>query len=358
MCVIIIKQTGKKVANEIIKTSSRVNPHGLGVIWLDTFEITYHKSKEYKVLNTDRPYIAHFRYATVGAVNRENTHPFQCGNNVHEWLMMNGTIPNLGNVRECDSKVLARQLGSTPRHTWAKELSRHLCRFVTVNTRNRTFQIYNKELWTEHEGVWFSKDNVLEKTLVAVYGTLKKGYSNYHHYLSSSKFVGKGTTKFKYPLVVSGLPYLIDECGKGHKVEVDVFKVSDSVLKELDRLEGHPTWYRRRQVAIEVNKKTLRCWVYFNLTVDYKGQKYHERYVQEPFNKIKFSQFDEPIYAPTQRVIRFDDLIEDDNDFNREDEQPVCVDCFNDLEFDGFCNYHCNGCGGWFTESEVLHFKI
>ena len=52
MCVIIIKQAGKKVPQEVAKTSSRINPHGLGVIWLDTFEVTYHKSNEYKVLFT------------------------------------------------------------------------------------------------------------------------------------------------------------------------------------------------------------------------------------------------------------------------------------------------------------------
>lgn len=358
MCVIIIKQKGKKVASEIIKTSSRINPHGLGVIWLDTFEVTYHKSNQYQVLNTDRPYIAHFRYATVGAVNRDNTHPFQCGDNKHEWLMMNGTIQGLGSVKECDSKVLAKQLGSIPRQSWANELGRHLCRFVTVNTRNRTFQIYNKELWTEHEGVWFSKDNVLERTYVAVYGTLKKGYSNYHHYLSDSKYIGRGNTKHKYPLVVQGLPYLIDECGKGHKVEVDVFKVSDSVLKDLDKLEGHPNWYRRRQIAIDIKGKSYRCWVYFNLTAQAKGQKYHEKYVQEPYKKIKFEQFDAPLYTPTWRTLPMDELSSGESEFNRDDEQPVCIDCFNDLEFDGFCNYHCNGCNGWFTESEVLHFKV
>ena len=85
MCVIIVKQSkDKKVSRGVLKTSSKVNPHGLGVVWLDTFEVSYHKSKDYKVLDVDRPYIAHFRYATVGKVNRANTHPFVCGNNADE----------------------------------------------------------------------------------------------------------------------------------------------------------------------------------------------------------------------------------------------------------------------------------
>ena len=81
MCIIIIKQKGKDVPTEVLKTSARINPHGLGIVWLDTFKVSYHKSKEYQLLNTDRPYIAHFRYATIGRVCKENTHPFRCGNN-------------------------------------------------------------------------------------------------------------------------------------------------------------------------------------------------------------------------------------------------------------------------------------
>ena len=96
MCVIIIKQKKQMMSREIAKTSARINPHGLGIVWLDTFEITYHESKDYGLLLTDRPFIAHFRYATVGAVNRENMHPFQCGVQKDEWLMMNGTIKGMG----------------------------------------------------------------------------------------------------------------------------------------------------------------------------------------------------------------------------------------------------------------------
>jgi len=79
MCVIIIKQKDNVMSKEIAKTSARINPHGLGIVWLDTFETTYHKSNEYNLLITERPFIAHFRYATVGKVGLSNTHPFRCG---------------------------------------------------------------------------------------------------------------------------------------------------------------------------------------------------------------------------------------------------------------------------------------
>ena len=362
MCVIIIKQTGKQLPQEVAKTSSRINPHGLGVIWLDTFEVTYHKSNEYKVLFTDRPFIAHFRYATIGAVNKYNTHPFVCGDNKQEWLMMNGTIRGLGNAFKSDSRVLAESLGRIPRHKWKKELEQYECRFVTVNTHSRTFQIYNKHLWTQRDGVWFSKANVLEDNLVAVYGTLKKGYNNYNRYLTGSKHVGAGKTKEKYPLVIKGLPYLIEERGKGYNVSVDVFKVSDPVLSELDKLEGHPNWYKRKQIPVVVKGKELTCWIYFNIKETSVGNMLHTSYVQEPVNTWYYEQQDkkETKFAVNKYQLNLLDFIEDECDdceFDIYNEKPVCVECFHDLEHDGFSNYHCSGCGEWFTENEVLRFQ-
>ena len=346
MCIIIIKQKGKQLPKEVAKTSARINPHGLGVIWLDTFEVTYHKSKDYKVIDTDRPFIAHFRYATIGEISRSNTHPFVCGANKQELLMMNGTIRGLGNAKTCDSKVLAIQLGGKPRHTWAHELSKYDCRFVTVNTRLRTFQIYNKDLWIQKDGIWYSKGNVLEHNLIAVYGTLKKGYSNYYHYLSSAKHVGSGVTKDKHSLVVAGLPYLIEGGGGGHNVEVDVFKVDDTLLKDLDKLEGHPNWYRRKQVPITIKGKTLMCWVYFITGMRVDGRVLHKSYVQQP-RKIDY-------FTDSMASYWLED--EDDCEFSTDSETPVCAECYHDLVFDGFANYHCSGCGGWFTEKEIITF--
>ena len=367
MCVIIIKQKGKHVPQEVAKTSARINPHGLGIIWLDTFEVTYHKSAEYKVLDTKRPFIAHFRYATIGAINKDNTHPFRCGSNKQEWLMMNGTIRALGDHKKSDSKILAENLGDVPRHKWKKQLEQYECRFVTINTHSRTYQVYNKELWVQKDGVWYSKDNVLEDTLVAVYGTLKKGYSNYNHYLTSSKYVGNGETKDKYPLVISGLPYLIEERGQGHNVEVDVFKVSSSVLSALDRLEGHPNWYRRKQIEISMKGgKSLTCWIYFNIRETGKGQIHHKTYEQIASKSVKwYEEQDEKeselsFSKYTERQLNLLDIFEDDCDdceFDIDNEKPICVDCFHDLEHDGFVNYHCSGCDGWFTEDEVLRFR-
>ena len=389
MCIIIVKQKEEqKVSPEVLKTSSKINPHGLGVVWLDTFEVSYHKSKEYKVLDTPRPYIAHFRYATIGEVNKQNTHPFVCGNNKNELLMMNGSIYGMGNDKVCDTKVLARKLGTMNRHLWKKELSEYEHRFVSINIRTRTFQIYNKDMWTRKEGVWFSKDNVLQDNLIAVYGTLKKGYSNYHRFLSNSKYVGGGKTQDKYPLLIEGLPYMVNKKGVGHNVNVDVFKVSNSVFANIDRLEGHPQWYKRIQVPIVVKGKTLNCWIYFNDKHINKHSKLHKIYTQsyswygygkhstdwwsvdsKPKNKSVFGKvksYSPKKYDWSQSSFNFDDDMGVDTFRETEvlreedivDDKPYCVDCYTELKFDEWENYYCNGCGSWFTKTEVLTDSI
>lgn len=370
MCIIIVKQRNIEIPSETLKNSSRLNPHGLGVVWLDTFEVSYHKSKDWKVLDTVRPYIAHFRYATVGKVGIDNTHPFKCGPKSNEFLMMNGTIQGLGDKNKCDSKVLAESLDNVPRHKWKRELEKHkLVRFVTINTRTRTFQIYNRDLWTFKDGVWYSKNNVLQDNLVAVYGTLKKGHGNYYRYLTDSKFVGSGKTKAKYPLLIQGLPYLLEEKGVGHNVKVDVFKVSDTVLGKLDQLEGHPRWYCRKQIQIQMGKnKVVTAWVYFNPQTHRSAtDRMHESYeafsqtYRKPVRVQEPTDFSKPTWTPWYRQVEFgsfDDYYEQLNVVEVEDDEPVvdtpyCTSCYRDLEYDGFNNYCCTGCNEWYTQQEV-----
>ena len=364
MCVIIIKQKEQMMSREVAKTSARINPHGLGIVWLDTFEVTYHKSKDYNVLLTERPFIAHFRYATIGAVNRENTHPFQCGKNKDEWLMMNGTIRGMGNAQMCDSKVLAIALGQMPRQTWKKELSKYECRFVAVNTRNRSFQIFNKHLYTYKDGIWYSKANVLQENLIAVYGTLKKGYSNYNTYLRTAKYVGSGVTADKYPLIIEGLPYMVNEKGVGHDVEVDVFKVDNMSFKMIDRLEGHPKWYKRKEIPIKLKDgRRLTCWLYFNPKKITEHTELHESYEQNYSLKYglpssyTYTRVEPKCSQHTLWDVR--DTFRDDEVATKTDQKYECGFCFQDLQYDDTIDqYHCSGCNDWYTKNEVETYNI
>jgi hypothetical protein len=111
-----------------------------------------------------------------------------------------------------------------------------------------------------------------------------------------------------------------------------------------------------------VKGKELKCWIYFNIKETSRGEMFHTTYVQE----TKKAWFDkqEDKWDSKQIINKYQlsllDFIDDDCEdcgFDVKNEKPVCVECFNDLEHDGFMNYHCSGCGEWFTENEVLRFQ-
>jgi gamma-glutamylcyclotransferase (GGCT)/AIG2-like uncharacterized protein YtfP len=266
--------------------------------------------------------------------------------------MMNGTIKGLGNDKICDSKALAIQLGSKPRQTWKAELEQYDCRFVTVNLRTRSFQIYNRNLYTYRDGIWYSKDNVLQENLIAVYGTLKKGFSNYFRYLKNAKYIGRGTTAEKYPLVVKGLPYLVDKKGLGHNVVVDLFKVSNTQLQSIDVLEGHPRWYVRKQIKVKSQGRTYTAWTYFNPQEITPSTELHKSFKHHVPQAPSLFESDVDLNE-THTTIEYG---WDDNDFPTS-ETPTCIDCYGDVDFDGFSNYYCSSCGGWFKEDEVLKYQ-
>ena len=100
--------------------------------------------------------------------------------------------------------------------------------------------------------------------LVFVYGTLKRGCHN-HGLLQRTRaeFISTGRTASKFPLVVDGLPYLLDMPGKGHRVEGEIYRVNSAEgWSALDRLEGHPRFYQRRLTEIAGDdRETYAAWV-------------------------------------------------------------------------------------------------
>lgn len=100
--------------------------------------------------------------------------------------------------------------------------------------------------------------------LVFVYGTLKKGFHNYH-YLQDSEFVGSGRTTEKYALYVDHIPFVV----KDEQVSFiygEIYSVDDSLLAILDQLEGHPSWYCREQidVILDDDNSVVSACLYFN----------------------------------------------------------------------------------------------
>jgi gamma-glutamylcyclotransferase (GGCT)/AIG2-like uncharacterized protein YtfP len=97
---------------------------------------------------------------------------------------------------------------------------------------------------------------------VFVYGTLKSGQSN-HRLLEGAHYVGQAVTIRPFHLLDNGgFPVVIDE--RKHPVAGEVYEVDGAILSNLDRLEGHPTWYKREEVTVDLGDTGVQetAWMY------------------------------------------------------------------------------------------------
>jgi len=100
----------------------------------------------------------------------------------------------------------------------------------------------------------------MNKPLVAVYGSLKRGFGNYGVMeMAGGKYLCTTRTK-ENKFVMDGwaYPYVVySNAPQKGKVEVEIFEVEN--IKPLDRLEGHPSFYKRELVEFE---NGMRAWMY------------------------------------------------------------------------------------------------
>jgi len=101
--------------------------------------------------------------------------------------------------------------------------------------------------------------------LLFVYGTLKRGFHN-HHYLLGANFKTAATTVEKFPMVARGIPYLFNTPGEGTNIIGEIYEITDiNMLRAMDRLEGHPDWYRRSPIKVTDGTTEMEALVYFSL---------------------------------------------------------------------------------------------
>ncbi|XP_055860858.1 putative gamma-glutamylcyclotransferase CG2811 [Biomphalaria glabrata] len=92
-----------------------------------------------------------------------------------------------------------------------------------------------------------------------MYGTLKSNEPNHKQLYSrgpgGAKFCGRAKTLAKFPLLVTtpfNIPFLLHKEGIGHRIEGELYKLDEETLKHVDDFEGHPHWYVRQTVQVEV----------------------------------------------------------------------------------------------------------
>jgi gamma-glutamylcyclotransferase (GGCT)/AIG2-like uncharacterized protein YtfP len=306
MCVIIVKKQTGKLDQSIATQALCYNPHGFGIQTLDDGQV-YHTmdiKEAQDWLQSERPYVFHSRLTTVGETNLENCHPVQV--NEHNWLFHNGTVavPHTWDKKKSDTRFVADTLRKTPWQSWKDILSLTPSRFVYTR-KSKSGKMYVNRIgdWHEKDGVFYSKPNVLDKKhLVAVYGTLRKGFGN-HRLMSTANLLDSGSTVDQYAMIAEGIPYVRSEVREdGHNIAVEVYAVDDSELLDMDRLENHPNWYTRKQVPIHLdNGLVVNAWLYFNDTVDVEGHTFYS----------DFEHYRKPMMQPLHRRSIFDELEEE-----------------------------------------------
>lgn len=332
MCIIIHKERTKtRIPELIIDNAEQINPDGFGIVFLDDGELV--KTTDYtlarKLIESKRPYLAHYRFATVGKVNKDNCHPFPIPNS-DDVLFSNGTVP-LGSRTKTDTECVAEILEGECPEVVEKILSMTETRFAIVNRSvSQKPSVKRYGTWHKKEGVWYSKSNCFAKETstgyywnnnsswnnrayneeddddyqslasycyepketsfpaygwngnhkVAVYGTLKAGHGNHHllqkrsafgYSKDGSEFIGSGFTNQEYKMEVMGCPMVFkDQTVKGSQIAVEIYEVNSPTAREaIDTLEGHPHTYRREIIdCVDLEGNVHSCWLYFGNDVE------------------------------------------------------------------------------------------
>ena len=118
--------------------------------------------------------------------------------------------------------------------------------------------------------------------VIAVYGTLKRGYGNYTHYIKpliekgKAEFVGHGIVR-GYLLGGSYIPFAKRTGNPGDYIEVEVYRICDEDgMRAIDRLEGA---YRKVKVKVKMRgEKVIDAFLYdgSHLTDDARFHNYEE----------------------------------------------------------------------------------
>lgn len=94
-----------------------------------------------------------------------------------------------------------------------------------------------------------------ERTLIAVYGTLRSGYGNAWLWEGFAETLGLASCAGFILATPGGFPYALPVTEQHYRIVVELIaplpSLVDFVLQRLDALEGYPTHYDRWPVTVE-----------------------------------------------------------------------------------------------------------
>ncbi|MSN26534.1 MAG: gamma-glutamylcyclotransferase [Geobacter sp.] len=97
--------------------------------------------------------------------------------------------------------------------------------------------------------------------LIFVYGTLRRSRGN-HQLLKDAHYYGLGATKDRYAMYISGgYPYVTSSESR-YQIVGELYGVDGETLEKLDKMEGHPHYYARKEVPVIVEAVEYSAWLY------------------------------------------------------------------------------------------------
>ena len=93
--------------------------------------------------------------------------------------------------------------------------------------------------------------------LVMAFGTLKRGFPLHDQGLAEAEYLGAYVTAEPYPLVIAGpwfAPMMFDRPGEGERVHGELYRVDETRMVTLDRMEsvGLPGNFRKQVHVVPV----------------------------------------------------------------------------------------------------------
>lgn len=120
-----------------------------------------------------------------------------------------------------------------------------------------------------------------------VYGTLRKNFGN-HDFLKNSTFLGNAVTVPNTLLFGTVIPFMkyinlkdFEYLNIDSHVKGEVYLVSKTELENIDILEGHPDFYKREKILVNLNNKEeyIYSYIYYDdVNTEYIYNDYRKHY--------------------------------------------------------------------------------
>jgi hypothetical protein len=177
MCLIIHREQGSNVPNDVLEYNRKKNPDGFGLAWRDDEGLHHRKyaPTDYDAFhamlkrldrNANIEYVAHYRFATHGPACERLSHPFPYEDENGEKVLVfhNGIIPISAPKDESDTSYFVEKvLSKLPNGWWNNPAQVFLVESaisysrLLIMTATETVRL-NERAWQKKGGILYSTD--------------------------------------------------------------------------------------------------------------------------------------------------------------------------------------------------------